>query len=94
MLSGQWKVPCSKANGKFQAWWPMEGERKILSTSSYLSPQPILLKPSIFPFDLKVLLTMVLGHYSCVSFLSLIYKLRLRISMQPILHLSLSIDFD
>jgi hypothetical protein len=38
MLGGQWKVPCSEANGKFQAWWPMEGERKILSTSSYLPP--------------------------------------------------------
>jgi glutaredoxin len=25
MLGGQWKVPCLVANGRFHAWWPMEG---------------------------------------------------------------------
>jgi hypothetical protein len=24
-LGGQWKVPCLVANGRFHAWWPMEG---------------------------------------------------------------------
>jgi len=24
MFSGQWKVPCLVANGRFHAWWPME----------------------------------------------------------------------
>jgi hypothetical protein len=31
-------------------------------------PQPNLLKLSIFPFDFKILLYHVLGHYSRVSF--------------------------
>ncbi len=26
-LGGQWKVPCLVANGRFQAWWPMEGSK-------------------------------------------------------------------
>jgi hypothetical protein len=38
------------------AWRSMEGEGKIHFHLFPLSPQPILLKPSIFPFDLKVLL--------------------------------------
>jgi hypothetical protein len=38
------------------AWWPMEGEGKTPFHLSPLSPQQILLKPSIFSFDLKVLL--------------------------------------
>jgi len=25
MLGGQWKVPSLVVNGRFQAWWPMEG---------------------------------------------------------------------
>jgi hypothetical protein len=25
-LGGQWKVPCLVANGRFQTWWPMEGD--------------------------------------------------------------------
>jgi hypothetical protein len=37
-------------------WWPMEGEGKTPFHLSPLSPQQILLKPSIFSFDLKVLL--------------------------------------
>ncbi len=69
------RFPCLEANGMFQAWWPMEGEGKIPFHLFPLSPQPILLKPSIFPFDLMVLLTMVLSHYSRISFFSLIYKL-------------------
>jgi hypothetical protein len=37
-------------------WWPMEGERKTPFHLFPLSPQQNLLKPSIFSFDLKVLL--------------------------------------
>jgi hypothetical protein len=37
------------------AWWPMEGEGKTPFHLFPLSPQQILLKPSIFSFDLKVL---------------------------------------
>jgi hypothetical protein len=44
------------ANGMFQAWWPMEGEGKTPFHFSPFSPQQILLKSSIFSFDLKVLL--------------------------------------
>jgi hypothetical protein len=69
------RFPCLEANGMFQAWWPMEGEGKVPFHLFPLSPQPILLKLSIFPFDINILLTMVLGHYSRISFLSLIYKL-------------------
>jgi hypothetical protein len=56
MLGGQWNVPSLVANGMFQAWWPMEGEGKSPFHLFPLSPQQILLKPSIFSFDLKVLL--------------------------------------
>jgi hypothetical protein len=70
------------ANGMFQAWWPMEGERKTPFHLLSLSPQQILLKPSIFSLDLKVLFNhgprSLLMHF---LFFSLIYKLRLRISM-------------
>jgi hypothetical protein len=34
----------------FQAWWPMEGERKTPFRFFPLPPQQILLKPSIFFF--------------------------------------------
>jgi hypothetical protein len=33
-LGGQWNVPNLVAIGMFHAWWPMEGERKHLFTSS------------------------------------------------------------
>ncbi len=39
----------------FQAWWLMESERKNPFHFFSLSPQLILLKLSIFPFDLNVL---------------------------------------
>jgi hypothetical protein len=44
------------ANGMFQAWWPMEGERKTAFHLFPFSPNKFLFKPSIFSFDLKVLL--------------------------------------
>jgi len=55
-FGGQWKVPCLVANGMFQAWWPMEGEGKTPSHLFPFSPQQTLLKPSIFSFDLTILL--------------------------------------
>ncbi len=61
------RFPCLEANGMFQACWPMEGEGKIPFHLFPLSPQPILLKPSIFPFDLKLLLyhgtKLILTHF-------------------------------
>jgi hypothetical protein len=38
------------------AWWVMEGEGATPFYFFPLSPQQILLKPSIFSFDLKVLI--------------------------------------
>jgi len=59
MLGGQWNVPCLVANGMFHAWWLMEGEGKApfhLFTFFPFSLQQTLFKPSIFSFDLMVLL--------------------------------------
>jgi hypothetical protein len=55
-LCAQWKVPCLVANGMFQAWCPMEGEGKTPFHLFPFSPQQTLPKPSIFSFDLTVLL--------------------------------------
>jgi hypothetical protein len=55
-LGGQWKVPCLVANGRFHAWWAMEGKGKTHFHLFPFSPQQTLLKPSIFSFDLTVLL--------------------------------------
>ncbi len=64
-LGGQWKVPCLVANGMFHAWWPMEcsklgGQWKVKEKTPFhffpFSPQQTLLKPSIFSFDLTILL--------------------------------------
>jgi hypothetical protein len=63
------------------AWWPMVGEKKIIFTSPHFPPNQIYLNLQFFPLTLRFYFTMVLGHYSRVSFLSLIYKLRLRTSM-------------
>jgi hypothetical protein len=56
MFGGQWNVLSLVANGMFQAWWPMEGEGKTSFHLFPFSPQQTLLKPSIFSFDLTVLL--------------------------------------
>jgi hypothetical protein len=61
--SKAWRSMEGEGEGS-HAWRPMEcsklgGPWKVKETSFHLfplSPQPILLKPSIFPFDLKVLL--------------------------------------
>jgi hypothetical protein len=42
--------------GRSKAWWPMQGEGKTPFHMLPLSPQQILLKPSNFSLDLKVLL--------------------------------------
>ncbi len=70
LLGGQWKV---------KEKVPMLGgqwKEKEKSFSPFLTfPTTNLLKPSIFPLTLSFYFTMVLGHYSRVSFLFLIYKL-------------------
>jgi hypothetical protein len=53
----------------------MEGERKILFTSSHFPPNQFYLNFQFFPLTLRFYFTKVLGHYSRVSFFSLIYKL-------------------
>jgi hypothetical protein len=55
-LGGQRKVPSLMVNGMFQAWWLMEGEGKTPFSPLTTFAQQILLKPSIFSLDLKVLL--------------------------------------
>jgi len=55
-FSGQWNVPCLVANGMFEAWWLIEGEGKTHFHLFPFSPQQTLLKPSIFSFDLTILL--------------------------------------
>jgi hypothetical protein len=56
-----WPMECSIA------YWPMEGEGKTPFHLFPLSPQQILLKSSIFSFDLKVLLyhgsRLILMHF-------------------------------
>jgi hypothetical protein len=39
-----------------KVWWPLEGEGKTPFHLFHFSPQQPLPKPSIFPFDLTVLL--------------------------------------
>jgi hypothetical protein len=53
------------------AWWPMEGEGETPFHPVALSPQQILLKPSIFPLTLRSYFTMVLCRYLRIPFLFL-----------------------
>jgi hypothetical protein len=68
-LSPPFKEKEKEGEGRSKVWWPMEGEgegsllggqckvkEKYLFTSSHFPPNQFLLKPSIFPFNLKVLL--------------------------------------
>jgi hypothetical protein len=89
------RFPRLEANGMFQAWWPMEGEGKIPFHLFPLSPQPISLKPSNFPFDLKVLLY----HGSRSLFTHFLLFLDLKITIAHLnvispLHLHCRFDFD
>jgi hypothetical protein len=43
------RFSCLEANGMFQAWWPMEDEKKILFTSSHFPPNQFYLNLQIFP---------------------------------------------
>jgi hypothetical protein len=61
-LGGQWNVPLLGSQ------WNVE--EKPFSPLPALPPTNIL-KPSIFPLTLKFYFTMVLGHYSRLSFLFL-----------------------
>jgi hypothetical protein len=79
LLSGQWKekdkVLCLVANGrrrrKFFAWWLMEGEGKILFTSSHFFPNQFYQNLQFFPLTLKFYFTMILGRYLRISSLFL-----------------------
>jgi hypothetical protein len=55
MFGGHWNVPSLVAIGMFQAWWPLEGEGKT-PFHLFHFPPTTLLAPSIFSFDLTVLL--------------------------------------
>jgi hypothetical protein len=81
-----------EGESRSKAWWPMEGKgkgyllssqwkvkEKCLFTSS--PPTNFYLNLQFSPLTLRFYFTMVQGHYSRISFLPLIYKLRLRISM-------------
>jgi len=53
---GQWNVPSLVAIGMFQAWWPMEGERKTHFHLFNFPPTNLLTPLIFFPFNLTVLL--------------------------------------
>jgi hypothetical protein len=55
MFGGHWNVLSLAAIRMFQAWWPLEGERKT-PFHLFHFPPTTLLTPSIFSFDLTVLL--------------------------------------
>jgi len=55
-LSPPFKKKERGGEGRSKAWWPMEGERKTPFHLFPFSPQQTLLKPSIFSFDLTILL--------------------------------------
>jgi hypothetical protein len=46
MLGGHWKVPSLVAIGRFQTWWPLEGEGKT-PFHFFHFPPTTLLTPSI-----------------------------------------------
>jgi hypothetical protein len=60
-----WPLKCSIA------LWPMEREGETPFHPFSLSPQQILLKPSIFPLTLRSYILMVLGCYLRIPFLFL-----------------------
>jgi hypothetical protein len=57
------------ANGRFQAWWLMEGEGKTPFHLFPLPPNKLYLNLQFFPLTLRFYFTMVLNCYSCLSFL-------------------------
>jgi hypothetical protein len=76
-LGGQWKVPSLVANGRFQAWWPLEcsklgghwkvKEKDLFTSSVFL--QQLYLHLQFFPLTSRFYFTMVLSRYSRLSFL-------------------------
>jgi hypothetical protein len=63
-LGGQWKVPSLVANGKFQAWWPMEGEEKNPFHLFHFPPYNLYPHLQFFPLTLQFYFTIVLSRYS------------------------------
>jgi hypothetical protein len=72
---------CLVANGRFHCLVANGRRRNNTFLPLLIFSEQILLKPSIFSFDLKVLLTMVLDHIYAFSSFSLTYKLQPRILM-------------
>jgi len=78
-LGGQWKAPCLGAmegsmlggNGRFHAWWPMEGEGKTPFHLFPFSSNKFYLNLQFCPLTLRFYFTMVLSRYSCLFFLFL-----------------------
>jgi len=68
-LGGQWNVPSLVANGRFQTWWPMEGEGETPFHLFHFPPNNLYPNLQIFPLTLQFYFTMVLGRYSCLLFL-------------------------
>jgi hypothetical protein len=78
-------MECSELGGQWKV------KEKYLFTSSHFPRNQSYLNRQFFPLTLRFYFTMVLGYYSHIFFLSLIYKLQLRLSMYPVLRPSLSI---
>jgi hypothetical protein len=68
MFGGQWKVPCLVANGRFQAWWPMECEGKTPFHLFHFPPNNLYPNLQFFPLTLRFYFTMVLSRYSRLPF--------------------------
>ncbi len=78
-----WPMECSNAWWPMEcsnAWWPMDCSKlgglwkvkeKHLFTSSHFLPNKFYLNFQFFPLTLRLYFTMVLGHYSRISFLFL-----------------------
>jgi hypothetical protein len=75
-LDGSWKVPrlvangvasCLVINGRFQTWWPLEGNEKT-SFSPLSTFHPIRFYLNFFPLILGFYFTMVLNHYFAYFF--------------------------
>jgi hypothetical protein len=91
-LNGQWKVPLFGALGRFHYLMANGTKRETFFHLFPLSSRQILLKPSIFSFDFKILLYhgLPLVTYAFPSF-SFTYKLCPHILIKQIFHHSLPI---
>jgi len=68
MFGGHWNVPCLVAIGMFHAWWLMEGEGKTPFHLFHFPPTNFTYTFNFFPLASRFYFTMVLSHYSRLSF--------------------------